>query len=91
MNGLERILAGQVVAGDLIAEDDPSMDLADYEAAQMEWLRVEAVERRYADLVTLVARDEWFAADSAMAGYPEVIGTRRFTGSPDQTVIRETR
>ena len=89
---IERILAGQVQVGDRIAEDDPSMDLEGYDPERMEWLTVQAVERRYADLVTLVIEDELFDPDSAMAGYTDSqIKGQRFTGSPDQTVLREQR
>lgn len=86
---LQRILASQVTVGDRIAEDDPSMALEDYEPQWMEWLRVTAVEHPHADQITIVAREDYFSEDSAMAGYPELIETTRFTGSPDQILIKE--
>ena len=90
MTGFERVLAGQVVAGDLIAEDDSSMALTDYDPEAMEWLTVEAVDRRYADLLTIVVEGELFDPDSAMAGYTnQQIKGQRFSGTPDQTVIRQ--
>lgn len=88
MTAFERVLAGQVTAGDLIAEDDPSMRLQDYDPEQIEWLTVEAVDRRYADLLTIVVEGELFDPDSAMAGYTDhQIKGERFSGTPDQTVL----
>jgi len=75
---IERILAGQLEVGDRICEDDPGLTLDNMDPEYMEWLHVTAVDRRYADLIAITVAD------------PYLVGPdRTYSGSPDQTLIRE--
>ncbi len=49
------------------------MTLQDYDPEQIEWLTVETVDRRYADLLTIVVEGEG----------------QRFRGTPDQVLLRQ--